>query len=415
MLVCYRVLLALPDMLAVNQEAYMRRSVIRFIAILGFVIGLLLVLSIGPWKWHVLSQDPYTQTAYVTYQFNVLKHPTGLVASSFHPGYLFIADTGNNVIRQFVNGTLSVLAGNGQAGYVDSFTSSAEFNKPTGLIGTVSTYWWCSCTGYHCCNQYQYTLLYVNDPVNYVVREICIAPNRGGPCGGAYNTVSTVAGNHTQGYYNSSSLASEFSSPIGLSGQAYAPSSTYPFYLADGGNNVVRSWDGANVTTFAGSGSRGFTNGYRTAAMFGTPVKATWDTNGNMYVTDADNFSIRKIDTAGNVSTFAGTGHGGFVNGAGSQASFRYPTGVIFNPADGYLYVADTMNNAIRRIDSAGNVSTYAGTGVAGLTNGSLSQAQFFAPTDLVILNGFMYVSDSNNNVIRSVDMTNQVVSTYIS
>jgi len=156
-------------------------------------------------------------------------------------------------------------------------------------------------------------------------------------------------------------------------------------------------------------------NGYRTSAQFGTPVKAAWDANGNMYVTDTDNYVIRKIDTAGNVTTFAGTGQPGLVNGSGSQAQFRFPAGIVFNSADNYLYVADVHNNVIRRIDLAGNVSTYAGTGVAGLTNGSRSQAQFSGPTNLLIYSGIMFVSDTLNNVIRRIDMSTGIVSTYIS
>jgi hypothetical protein len=363
----------------------------------------------------------YTSTTNASYQFNTLRHPTGLVAvqlgSTF---YLFIADSSNNLIRQFVvplggSGTLSTVAGNGTAGYVDGAVGSAEFNDPTDLIGTTGSYWGCGCTGPYCCHYFPYTKLYVNDAQNYVVREVCIAQTLNGPCGNQIDNVSTVAGNHTQGYYNSSSLQSEFSPVFGLSGKAPTPSSTNPFYLADGLNNVVRLWDGSNVTTFAGSGSRGYINGYRTTAEFGTPVKSTWDANGNMYVTDSDNFVIRKIDTAGNVTTFAGTGQAGYVDGAGSQAQFHFPLGIVFNPADNYLYVADGQNNVIRRIDLAGNVSTYAGTGTGGLTNGSLSQAQFSGPTNLVILSGFMYVSDSLNNVIRRIDMSAGTISTYIS
>lgn len=134
-----------------------------------------------------------------------------------------------------------------------------------------------------------------------------------------------------------------------------------------------------------------------------------------MYVTDVDNFVVRKIDTAGNVTTFAGTGQAGYVDGPGSQAQFDFPVGIVFNPADNYLYVADGQNNVIRRIDLAGNVSTYAGTGTAGLTDGSLSQAQFSGPTNLIIVSGSMYISDSLNNVIRRIDMAAGTVSTYIS
>jgi DNA-binding beta-propeller fold protein YncE len=178
---------------------------------------------------------------------------------------------------------------------------------------------------------------------------------------------------------------------------------------------MIRSWDGANVATYAGSGTRGLLNGYRTSAQFGAPVKAAWDASGNMYVTDTDNFVVRKIDAAGNVTTFAGTGQEGLVNGPGSQAQFRFPTGIVFNPADNYLYVADAHNNVIRRIDLAGNVSTYAGTGTGGLTNGARSQAQFMGPTNLVIFSGSMFISDTLNNVIRRIDMSTGTVYTYIS
>jgi DNA-binding beta-propeller fold protein YncE len=124
---------------------------------------------------------------------------------------------------------------------------------------------------------------------------------------------------------------------------------------------------------------------------------------------------IRKIDTAGNVTTFAGTGQAGYVDGPASIAQFHFPMGIVYNPADRYLYVADGQNNVIRRIDLSGNVSTYAGTGTAGLTDGPLSQAQFSGPTNLVIYSGMMYVSDTLNNVIRRIDMSAGVVSTYIS
>jgi len=85
-------------------------------------------------------------------------------------------------------------------------------------------------------------------------------------------------------------------------------------------------------------------------------------------------------------------------DGQGTAAAFFRPTSVVFNPADGYTYVADSHNNCIRQIDAAGNVTTYAGTGPPGLVNGTPGQAQFSMPIGLVIYNGFMYISDSENN-----------------
>jgi DNA-binding beta-propeller fold protein YncE len=114
------------------------------------------------------------------------------------------------------------------------------------------------------------------------------------------------------------------------------------------------------------------------------------------------------------VTTFAGSGSPGFTNGQGTSAQFNNPVSIVFNPADNYFYVTDTGNNSIRRIDTSGNVTTYAGTLQGGLVNGSLSQARFQCPMGLAIASGFMYVADSMNNAIRRVDMTQGTVSTYI-
>jgi len=228
------------------------------------------------------------------------------------------------------------------------------------------------------------------------------------------DTVTTVAGNHAQGYVDGASLSAEFAPLLGLSGTASTPSSSSPFYLADPGNNLIRSWDSSNVGTFAGTGTHGLVNGYRTSAQFGAPTKMAWDGNGNMYVTDADNFVIRRIDTAGNVITLAGSGSPGFTDGQGSGAQFTYPGDILFNAADGYFYITDSGNNAIRRMDVYGNVTTYAGAKQGGYVDGSLLQARFQSPTGLAIYTGYLYVADTMNNVIRRIDMNAGQVSTYI-
>jgi DNA-binding beta-propeller fold protein YncE len=146
------------------------------------------------------------------------------------------------------------------------------------------------------------------------------------------------------------------------------------------------------------------------------PGKTAQDSAGYLYVADIGNNAIRGIDAGGNVTTCAGGGPDaqGLVDGQGSQAKFFRPTSIVFNPADNVLYIADSHNNVIRRMDSSGNVTTYAGTGTPGLVNGSLLEAQFDKPFDLAIVNGFMYISDTLNNVIRRIDMSTGVVSTYI-
>jgi hypothetical protein len=184
--------------------------------------------------------------------------------------------------------------------------------------------------------------------------------------------------------------------------------------MIDAGTHTIRAWDASNVYTYAGTGTAGLTNGYRTSATFYTPTQMVEDSSVKLIVSDMGNNAVRVIDTSGNVTTLAGNGESGYVDANGSSARFNYPTSVAYNAADGYTYVADSHNNCIRRVDSSGNVTTYAGTNEAGLVNGSLSQARFDGPTDVVINNGFMYVSDSRNNCIRRIDMTNGQVSTYI-
>jgi len=142
------------------------------------------------------------------------------------------------------------------------------------------------------------------------------------------------------------------------------------------------------------------------------PSSATLDASLNLYISDVGNFVIRKISTAGIVSTFAGSGTQGYVNGSATAAQFAMPTDVFYNPSDKYVYVADAGNNCIRRISSTGVVSTYAGSNVGGEVDGQLTLARFSSPTGLVIDGTNMYITDSANNAIRKIDMSAGVVST---
>lgn len=364
--------------------------------------------------------------AYATYQFNTLKNPTGLVRLPKAPSgsVLFIADSGRHVIRSFdpSTGQLSTVAGTlDTAGYTNGGT--AKFNYPTGITGEPRL--WGGQTG---CNQYNQWgactspiisyansyVLHINDSQNYVVRRLCTGnqnPNSG-DCTGQMGVVTTVAGNHTKGYVDGSAQSASFAAMAGHTDSGGS------CYMIDAENHCVRKGDGTgNVTTFAGTGYPGFVDGYRTSALFNVPGKMTTDASGNIYVADIGNNAIRKINTSGYVTTLAGGGPQriGRDDGPGYSASFYRPTSVAFNPADSMIYVADSNNHCIRKIDANGNVTTYAGTGQPGLVNGSRLQAKFNGPTEVVILNGFMYVSDTMNNVIRRIDMATGAVTTYIS
>lgn len=407
----------------------LRNRVIRMVTIstLLLITGALLLYSRWPKGFVAFMQvgpDQVQLSAYMTYEFNTLNHPSGIWATmmrfsnpypSPHPPsaspVLFIADSGNHVIRRFYQGALTTVAGLiGTEGYVDGSTTDARFSYPIGLSakvfqvdnppppGGVFPYWRTQIN------------LFVDDGKNFVIRKICSLGNAlSDDC--PSQIVQTACGS-VQGFVDGPSTSACFSVVAGLTGDS---NGTY-YYVADAGNHAIRFWDGSNVSTFAGTGNLGYVDGYRTSAQFNVPGRITEDSSGNVYVADIGNNCIRKIDTSGNVSTLAGAGPSmpGYADGQGTSACFYRPTSIVFNPQDNLLYVADSHNHCIRRIDMAGNVSTYAGSGVAGLVNGHVSQAQFNMPTDITILNGIMYVSDSNNNSIRLIDMSNGQVSTLI-
>lgn len=158
------------------------------------------------------------------------------------------------------------------------------------------------------------------------------------------------------------------------------------------------------VTTHAGSGIQGFTDGTGTAAQFGHAPDLVVDAAGNIYVADASNsFSVRKITPAGVVTTVAGNGVSGFADGTGTAASFSTLLGIATD-VTGNIYVADLGNNRIRKISSAAVVSTIGGSGVPGYADGSAATSQFFLPMGVAADNsGNVYVADAGNNRIRKI------------
>ncbi|MHA8051579.1 hypothetical protein V7S79_10715, partial [Aquirufa sp. ROCK-SH2] len=181
-------------------------------------------------------------------------------------------------------------------------------------------------------------------------------------------------------------------------------------FVAEADGNRIRKVTPAGlVTTFAGSGIAGSANGVGTAAQFKFPQSLAFDSSGNLFVTDSGNNKIRKITPAGVVTTFAGTGIAGTTNGAGTQAQFYGPIGLAFNGL-GELFVSDGSNNKIRKISPAGVVSDFVGAGVSGFQNGSGSIAQFNRPAGLVFdTNGNLFVADLFNSSIRKITPSGMV------
>jgi sugar lactone lactonase YvrE len=176
-------------------------------------------------------------------------------------------------------------------------------------------------------------------------------------------------------------------------------------YVADANNATIRKvTDAGLVTTLAGTASTGgSTDGTGPAARFGFPTCVAVDRSGNIYVTDLFNHNIRKVTDAGVATTLAGTaGRGDSREGPGLAARFNEPLGVAVD-STGNVYIADSNNHNIRKATAAGVVTTLAGLPEAsGSTDGTGPAARFNRPSDVAVdTAGNVYVADSNNHTIR--------------
>ncbi|RZJ26989.1 MAG: hypothetical protein EOO48_12555, partial [Flavobacterium sp.] len=181
-------------------------------------------------------------------------------------------------------------------------------------------------------------------------------------------------------------------------------------YVVDRSNNKIRKiTEDGNVSTFAGTGAFGSADGAGNAATFFYPDGAVADSQGNLFVSDQSNHKIRKITPDGIVTTFAGSGSIGPVDGQGAEASFYYPAGMAIDNADN-LYIADYGNNKIRKITAAGLVTTFAGTGAAGAANAPALAATFNGPTGVAVdADGNVFVADYYNHMIRKIALSGDV------
>ncbi|MCD0487346.1 putative Ig domain-containing protein [Pedobacter sp. MC2016-14] len=229
--------------------------------------------------------------------------------------------------------------------------------------------------------------------------------NTGGAVSLGGQTTSTFAGNAAGGFTNGTGVGASFYNPLNA---AVDPSGNV--YVADAGNHSIRKITPAGVvTTFAGAGYGGYMDGAGTSARFQHPSALALDASGNLFVADQHNNRIRKITPAGVVSTFAGSGTAGSANGTGTGASFYYPMGLAFD-ASGNLIVSDGWNNKLRKITPSGVVTTFAGTGVAGATNSTLLTSSFSQPMGLVFdPEGNLFVADRSNNMIRKISTSGNV------
>jgi trimeric autotransporter adhesin len=182
-------------------------------------------------------------------------------------------------------------------------------------------------------------------------------------------------------------------------------------YIADRNNNVVRKVNTAGViSTFAGTSAAGYSgnNGPATAAKLNRPYSVASDKTGNIYIADYGNNVIRKVNTSGVITTYAGTGTVGFTGDAGPATIARLngPEGLAVDSL-GNLYIADASNNAIRMVTVSGIISTLAGNGTSGHTgDGSLASGATLSGPAAVALDpyGQIYIADYFNHAIRKID-----------
>jgi Gluconolactonase len=227
--------------------------------------------------------------------------------------------------------------------------------------------------------------------------------------------IITVAGNGTNGYSgdNGQATSAELDYPAGV-----AVDSSGNIYIADG-NDVIRKVDTSGIiTTVAGGGAYLHIgdNGPATSAYLSDPTGITVDSSGNIYFADQGNERIRKVDTSGIITTVAGNGGYGY-SGDGGQAS----SAMLCNPSDvevdssGNIYIADYSNNRIRKVDTSGIITTVAGSenyGYSGDGGPATFAALHFPNSVAVDSSGNLYIADTANNRIRKVDVTSKNITT---
>lgn len=300
-----------------------------------------------------------------------LNSPDGIAFDS--SGNLYIADSVNQRVRKISGGTITTVAGNGTQGYsgdmgkgVTGTATDAELFAPSGVALDSSGN------------------LYIADTGNHVIRMVTTA-----------GIITTIAGNNTGGYGGDGGPATsaqlEFPASVALD-------SAGNIYIADSGNNVIRKISSGNISTIVGGGA--------TSQSLNDPTTVLVDPLNNLYICDSDGLRVLKYTpSTQEVTVVAGNGEIGFSGdfGPAVDAALDDPIGLALDSA-GYLYIADTDNNRIRKVSPSGTITTIAGFGIpaySGDGGPALSATLSFPHGVLVDGSGNVYISDTGSNVIR--------------
>jgi hypothetical protein len=303
-------------------------------------------------------------------------------------GDLYIADAGNNVIREVnaVTGVITTVAGDGSDDYSGDGgpATDATLDEPYSVAIDAAGD------------------IYISDYGNKVIREV----------NAITHDISTIAGDGTDGDTGDGGQATdaEIGRPLGITLDAAGD-----LYIAVGEYNVIRmvAPDGI-ISTAAGTGTAGYpgNGGQATAAKLDDPIDVAVDAGGNLFIADRLNNVIREVAPNGIITNFAGEGptDGGYSGDGGpaTAAMLNGPVAVAVGAA-GTLYIEDGNNNVIRMVTLSGVISTVAGTGVASYTGdgGAAINATFGYITGMTVTSsGDLVVADTDNNVIREIAPT---------
>ena len=293
-------------------------------------------------------------------------------------GNLYIAEPGT-VLRLAANGALTTIAGTGVPG--DSGdggpATSAQVNSPAGMAVDASGN------------------VYISESTGNRVRKI-----------GPERTIQTVAGTGVAGYSGDGgpAAAAQINTPNGVSLDAAGA-----LYIADTNNYVIRKVaPNGTITSVAGNGKLGYggDGGPAGGGQLAFPYGVATGTAGNLYIADTWNSRIRKVDTGGTLSTYAGNGTAWWGDGGPATSALLYsPWGVAVD-GGGNVYIGDSLNNRVRKVSTDGVISTVAGTGAARYSGdgGPATEASLNAPDGVAVdAEDNLLIADSDNSLVRKV------------
>lgn len=320
----------------------------------------------------------------------VLSFP-GKVLADEEGGRLFISDAGHHriVVADIASGKARLVIGKGSAGYRDGDSGEAMFNNPQGLALSTDG-----------------QTLFVADTGNHAIRRVDLASGH----------VGTLAGTGVQplDYPPPSGVIPD----VALSSPWDLVVIDNDLYMAMAGTHQIWSinLDTGLARTHAGSGLEGTVDSPLDAAELAQPSGLTFDGADRLYFADSEGSAIRfsDISVGGRVGTIAGSGQSlfdfGDIDGLGREARFQHPLGVVHH--EGILYVTDTYNHKIKMIDlETSEVSTFAGKG-RGWNDGF--EPLFYEPGGISVAGDRLYVADTNNHSIRSIDLASGRTSTLL-